>query len=127
MSGLHEKFDEIVAGVPVYGDLDRAIEQAERERRRRYGAIAGLAAAAAVLAVIVGVLAVSRDGDNSQPPIGPVTTPSRRHPRRQRPPPGSRRSPSAPPPPASYSTTRTPLATRWTGATRGMWPLPRLT
>ena len=76
MSGLHEKFDEIVADVPVYGDLDRAIEQAERERRHRYGMVAGLAAAAAVLAVIVGVLAVSRDGDNSQPPIGPVTTPS---------------------------------------------------
>ena len=76
MSGLHEAFDEIVADVPVYGDLDRAIEQAERERRRRYGAIAGLAAAAAVVAVIVGVLAVTRDGNNSQPPIGPVTTPS---------------------------------------------------
>jgi WD40 repeat protein len=77
MSGLHEKFDEIVAGVPVYGDLDRAIEQADRERRHRYGKVAGLAAAAAVLAVVVGVLAVTRDGDNSQPPIGPSSpTPS---------------------------------------------------
>ena len=55
MSGLHEAFDEIVADVPVYGDLDRAIEQADRERRHRYGVVAGLAAAAAVIAVIVGV------------------------------------------------------------------------
>ena len=54
MSGLHEAFDEIVADVPVYGDLDRAIEQADRERRRRYGVVAGLVAAAAVVAVIVG-------------------------------------------------------------------------
>lgn len=37
MSGLREAFDEIVADVPAYGDLDRAIEQAHRERRRRYG------------------------------------------------------------------------------------------
>ena len=59
MSGLHEAFDEIVADVPVYGDLDRAIEQADRERRHRYGVVAGLAAAAAVLAVIVGVVAVT--------------------------------------------------------------------
>ena len=36
MSGLHEAFDEIVARVPVYGDLDGAIEQAEQERRRRF-------------------------------------------------------------------------------------------
>ena len=48
MSGLHEAFDEIVADVPVYGDLDKAIEQADRERRHRYGVVAGLAAAAAV-------------------------------------------------------------------------------
>lgn len=73
MSGLHEKFDEIVAGVPVYGDLDRAIEQAERERRHRYGVVAGLAAAAAVVVVIVGMLAVTRDGDDSRQPIDPAT------------------------------------------------------
>ena len=74
MSGLREAFDEIVADVPVYGDLDRAIEQAERERRRRYGVIAGLAAAAAVVAVIVGVLAVTPGDDDSPQPIGPSTS-----------------------------------------------------
>ena len=76
MSGLREAFDEIVADVPVYGDLDRAIEQADRERRRRNGAVAGLAAAAAVVAVIVGVLAVTRDGNDSPQPIGPSPTPT---------------------------------------------------
>jgi len=73
MSSLHEVFDEIVADVPVYGDLDRAIEQAERERRRRYGAAVGLAAAAAVIALIGGIFAVSRATDTA-PPIGPATT-----------------------------------------------------
>ncbi len=76
MSGLHEKFDEIVADVPVYGDLDRAIEQADRERRHRYGAIAGLAAAAAVVAVIVGLLAVTRDVNDPPQPVGPSPTPT---------------------------------------------------
>ena len=76
MSDLREKLDEMVADVPVYGDLDRAIEQADRERLRRYGMVAGLVAAAAVIAVIVGVLAVTRDGGDSQQPIGPVTTPT---------------------------------------------------
>ena len=71
MSGLREAFDEIVADVPVYGDLDRAIEQAERERRHRYGVIAGLAAVALVT-VIVGVLAVTARTDSPQP-IGPST------------------------------------------------------
>lgn len=78
MSGLHEAFDEIVADVPVYGDLDRAIEEAERDRRRRYGAVAGLAAAAAVVVLIVGVLTLDRDGDDPQRPVGPSTpTPTR--------------------------------------------------
>jgi len=72
MSGLHDAFDEIVADVPVYGDLDRAIERARRERRRRNGAIAGLAAAA-VVAVIVGLSALTRDGNNTPQPTGPVT------------------------------------------------------
>ena len=71
MSALHEAFDEIVADVPVYGDLDRAIEQADRERRQRFGVLAGLAAAAAVVAVIVGVLTVTRDGNDSNKPVGP--------------------------------------------------------
>ena len=76
MSGLRKAFDDIVAGVPVYGDVDRAIERADRERRRRYGAIAGLAAATAVVTVFVGMLAVSRDGNSSPQPVGPVTAPT---------------------------------------------------
>jgi hypothetical protein len=75
MSGLHEAFDEIVADVPVYGDLERAIEQAERERRQRYGVVAGLAAAAAVVAVIVGMLAVTRN-TGSAPPVAPPVSPT---------------------------------------------------
>jgi hypothetical protein len=71
MSGLREAFDEIVADVPAYGDLDRAIARAERERRRRYGVVAGLAAAAAVVAVIVGMLAVTRNTDTA-PPVSPT-------------------------------------------------------
>jgi hypothetical protein len=73
MSGLREAFDQIVADVPVYGDLERAIEQADRERRHRYGVIAGLSAAAAVLAVIAGIVAVSHDTDTA-PPISPSPT-----------------------------------------------------
>ena len=73
MSGLHEAFDQIVGDIPVYGDLDRAIEQADRERRHRYGVIAGLAAAAAVLVVIAGIVAVSHDTDTA-PPISPSPT-----------------------------------------------------
>ncbi len=76
MSGLREAFDEIVADVPVYGDLDRAIERADHKRRRRAGMIAGLVAAAAVVAVIAGALAVTRDA-NTMAPIDPATsTPS---------------------------------------------------
>lgn len=75
MSGLHEAFDEMVADVPVYGDLERAIEQAERDRRHRSGMVAGLAAAAAVVAVIVGVVAITRDAHDSEEPVGPSTTP----------------------------------------------------
>ena len=67
MSGLREAFDEIVADVPVYGDLDRAIEQADHQRRRRAGTIAGLVAAAAVVAVIAGALAVTRDANTMAP------------------------------------------------------------
>lgn len=73
MSGLREAFDEMVADVPTYGDLDRAIHEAERERRRRYGAVAGLAAAAVVVAVVVGALAVTRDRNDSMEPTGPST------------------------------------------------------
>lgn len=75
MSGLREAFDEIVADVPVYGDLDLAIEQAAREQRRRTGAIAGLAAAAAVLVVVAALVGVSRD-TNSAPPVSPTPTPN---------------------------------------------------
>ena len=76
MSGLREAFDEILAESPVYGDLDRAIEQADRERRHRYGVVAGLVAAAAVLAVILGALLVTRDADSSPQPVGPSPTPT---------------------------------------------------
>ena len=79
MSGLHDAFDQIVADVPTYGDLDRAIEQAERERRRRHGAWVGLVAAAAASAAIVGALSITSDDDNSQRPINPsppTSTPS---------------------------------------------------
>ena len=72
MSGLREALDEIVADVPVYGDLDRALEQARRERRRRYGAVAGLTAAAAVVAVIVGLLAVAPGSNDPKEPVGPI-------------------------------------------------------
>ena len=75
MSALHEAFDEIVADVPMYGDLDRAIERADRERRHRYAMVAGVVAAAAVVAVIVGMLAVTRDTDTA-PPISPSPTPT---------------------------------------------------
>ena len=74
MSGLHEAFDEIVADVPAYGDLDRAIEQADLERRHRNGLVVGLTAAAAVLVVIAGLVAVSRDTDTA-PPVSPRPTP----------------------------------------------------
>ena len=78
MSGLREAFEEITAEVPTYGDLDRAIEQADRERRRVHGWVAGLAAAAVVVMLVVGVLMLSRDGDGSNEPVGPLTpTPGR--------------------------------------------------
>jgi hypothetical protein len=73
MNGLHEAFDEIVADVPVFGDLDLAVAQAERERRRRAGMIAGLVATAAVVAVIAGALAVTR-GARTATPINPATS-----------------------------------------------------
>ena len=97
MSGLHQAFDEIVEDVPVYGDLDRAIEQADRERRHRNGVVAALAAAAAVVAVIVGVLGITLHGDNSQQPIGPATPTST---------------------PTSTPTERTSAAAEWPGPIR---------
>ena len=71
MSGLHDAFDELVADVPVYGDIDRAIEQANREQVHRHGMVAGLAAAAAVVAVIIGMLAITHDANRSERPAGP--------------------------------------------------------
>lgn len=86
MNSLHDAFDEIVAGVPVYGDLDRAIEQAERERRHQHGTVAAIAAAAAALVVIAGIVAVSRDTDTA-PPVSPTpVTPSPTPPKSQSPP-----------------------------------------
>jgi hypothetical protein len=75
MCGLRDAFDEIAADVPVYGDLDRAIEQADRERRRLYGLVVGLAAAAAVLVVVAGLLAVTRN-TGSAPPVLPRPSPT---------------------------------------------------
>lgn len=75
MSGLHEQFDELAAGVPVYGDLDRAIARARLEQRRRTRALTALTAAAAVIAVVVSVIAVNGGGPKALPPVGPATTP----------------------------------------------------
>ena len=72
MSGLHDAFDEIVADVPVYGDLDRALQQAEQEQRRRYGVIGGLAAAAAV-AAIIGVLSINGEATRTEDPVDTPT------------------------------------------------------
>ncbi|MFC5177759.1 hypothetical protein [Nocardioides taihuensis] len=74
MSGLREAFDELTVGVPVYGDLDRAIERAAREQRHRNGVVAGLAAAAAVVAVVAGAAVVTDDDTDSRQPITPATT-----------------------------------------------------
>jgi hypothetical protein len=76
MSRLHDAFDDIVATVPVYGDLDRAIEEVASRRRRSYGAAAGLAAAGAAAAVVVGLFTGSPDGSEAPEPIGPVPTPA---------------------------------------------------
>lgn len=70
MNGLHAAFDEYVADVSGYGDLDRAIDQAALERRRS-GLVAVVAATVAVLLVIAGVLATSRDGREALQPVGP--------------------------------------------------------
>lgn len=76
MNGLHAALDELVTDVPEYGDLDRAIAQADEERRRRYGLLAGLVAAAAVLIVIAGVLAITQGKDAAPPPVAPTPTPT---------------------------------------------------
>jgi hypothetical protein len=76
MNGLHAALDELVTDVPQYGDLDRAIAQADQERRRRYGLLAGLAAAAAVLIVIAGILVTTRGNNAAPPPIAPTPTPT---------------------------------------------------
>jgi hypothetical protein len=76
MNSLHAAFEVLVVDVPEYGDVDRAIEQAEAERRRRHGILAGLAAAAAVLIVIVGILALTQGKDAAPPPVAPTPTPT---------------------------------------------------
>jgi hypothetical protein len=58
----------------VYGDLGRAIEQANRERRNRHGALAAAAAAAVVVALVAGAAVLTDDDAGSQQPVGPVTT-----------------------------------------------------
>ena len=77
MSRLHDAFDELVREVPAYGDLDRAIEQADQLRQRRMTVVAGLCAAAAVLVVVAGILVVTRDGDAAPEPAVPSPTPTR--------------------------------------------------
>ncbi|HWJ81202.1 MAG TPA: hypothetical protein VNS55_03105 [Nocardioides sp.] len=72
MSALHEAFDEIAADVPVYGDLDLAVEQADLEQRRLRTVLAGVVAAAAAVAVIVGAVALTRGGDDVDEPVGPA-------------------------------------------------------
>ena len=106
MSGLHDALDEIVADVPVYGDLDRAIEEADRERRHRYGVVAALAAAAAVVVVIAGIVAVSRD-TGTAPPVTPSPTPA---------------TPS--PPPAKSQSPRTWVDTAMTPTKGNGWVVP---
>ena len=76
MNGLRAALDELVRDVPHYGDLDRAMEQADQERRRRYGILTGLAAAAVVLVVIVGLLVTTRGQDVAPPPVAPTPTPT---------------------------------------------------
>jgi hypothetical protein len=54
----------------VYGDLDRAIERADRERRGRAALVAGIAAAAVVVVVVAGAIA-NTGGKDAAPPAGP--------------------------------------------------------
>lgn len=73
MTTLREALDQVAADVPVYGDLDRAIEKVDRDRRRRHGLVAGLAAATGVVVVVVGVLVVTRGNEAPERPVGPTT------------------------------------------------------
>lgn len=75
MNPLRAALDEMAANIPVYGDLDRAIEQVEHERRRRR-VLASLSVAAAVLLVIAGTLIGARALDSSSRPIAPLQEPS---------------------------------------------------
>lgn len=75
MSGLREALGDIVTDVPVYGDLDRALERAERDRRDRHRTILVLAATTVVLAVLIGIGAVARE-TGSAPPVSPRPTPA---------------------------------------------------
>lgn len=75
MNGLHAALDDLVRDVPEYGDLDRAIAEAERDRRRRNTVVAGLVAAAAALIVIAGTLVLAQSDDAAPPPVTPSPTP----------------------------------------------------
>jgi len=74
MSGLRASLDEMVADTPVYGDLDRAIQQVARGRQRHVRLGMGLAAVAAVLVLVVGAVAVNRDRAEDPQPAGPPPT-----------------------------------------------------
>lgn len=76
MNSLHAAFEELVQDVPEYGDLDRAIAEAEVERRRQYAVVAGLVAAAAALIVIAGTLVLTQGKDAAPPPVAPTPTPT---------------------------------------------------
>ncbi len=67
-------FDDMAADARVYGDLDRAITQADRDRRRRDGALGALATAAVVLAMVAGATLFTDGEPDSRQPIGPATT-----------------------------------------------------
>ena len=76
MNPLRAALDEMAADVPVYGDLDRAIEQAEQERRRLRAVLGSLSVAAAVLVVIAGTLMVTRAYDGTPQPMEPLLGPT---------------------------------------------------
>lgn len=69
MNGLRAGLEEMAEHTPVYGDLDRAIRQVERRRRR--DSWLALSAAAAALALVLGTVAAIRDPGRAPQPAGP--------------------------------------------------------
>jgi len=68
MTGLRDRFDELAAETPVYGDVDRAIRTVSH-RRRRNGML-GVAVACA-LALVGGTLTMTRDEPAKLRPLDP--------------------------------------------------------